>query len=209
MPPMRPFKKQLESDEAMKAMKWIDAIALAAVLTIAAAPALAAGGNVPGNCGLGSGSGNASCVGGGTGSGGEGSGGQRGSVANNANTYNATSTSTSNASQQISVGGNTYLAPQRAAASAIAPAFSMTTTCAIAGGVSVQCLSFGVSAGKSTIDENCAAIEAAKAVFQLGKPDAAHEVLCALAAVRQARQRAQDPCAEDRPRPALIDQYLE
>lgn len=105
-----------------------------------------------------------------------------------------------NASQSVTVGGDTYIT-HRAASTAIAPAIPPTANCALSGSVGVQGLSFGLSAGGATIDENCAAIEAAKAAHVLGKPAVAHEVLCDIPRVREARRRAGDPCAADRDRP--------
>jgi hypothetical protein len=120
----------------------------------------------------------------------------------NACTGKATSTAASTATSSsfggtggsaVGTGVNTQSVSTEASRIAIAPSMSPTANCAMTAAIGVS----GLSLGGSHIDANCAAIEAAKALAQLGKLQAAHEALCEIPAVRTARNRTGEPCFVD------------
>jgi hypothetical protein len=79
---------------------------------------------------------------------------------------------------------------------AYAPSVHPTANCAMGASVGIGGV---LSAGGSHIDENCATIEQAKAIADLGDPFSAQEVLCSLPRVREARVRSGNPCWADKP----------
>lgn len=196
-----------------------------AIGILALASAAWAGNNVEGNCGVGSGSGNAAC--------GKPAAGNPGSVPGSNRSRNSNhnaaqggrgGTATATGGDAAAAGGAggsasaaggqgvgsvnvtgdtvTHQAARRPASSAVAPAMHTTVNCAMGGGLAVQGASFGISAGGGQINEACETIEMAKAMADLGDIEAAQEVLCELPKVRAARKRAGQPCAEDLQRAA-------
>jgi hypothetical protein len=87
---------------------------------------------------------------------------------------------------------------RNAASTAYAAGVFPTANCAMGTSVGAQGMGAGLSLGTTHLDENCATIEQAKAVANLGDPYAAQEVLCSLPKVREARKRTGNPCWSDR-----------
>jgi hypothetical protein len=79
---------------------------------------------------------------------------------------------------------------------AYAPSVHPTANCALGASVGIG---GALSLGGSHIDENCATIEQAKAIADLGDPYTAQEVLCSLPKVREARLRSGNRCWADKP----------
>lgn len=187
------------------------------LLAISASAVAFAGNDAPGNCGNGSGGGNA-CL---PDSGNSKSASKSSSKSRSASASNATSASIAAGGTATAKGGEGGTASTgaisnansstggansltlnegslRASANqANAPTIFPTANCTVASSFGVQGMSFGIAGGAATIDASCETIEQAKAAQALGQSDVAREVLCSLPRIREARKHSGSPCFAD------------
>jgi hypothetical protein len=100
-----------------------------------------------------------------------------------------------NASQSVTVGGDTYEAARIPVATAYAPNIAPTAVCMGSSSIGGQGVTFGISMGTSWTDENCMLLEQVRTVAAvLGDKEVAAEMMCEVKAYAAARARAGKPC---------------